>query len=148
MMEKAAAQLILHGRAEDPRELFDDVVFCTISTHANGIYKKGACLPKPYVLSLNLANVGLWLDSTLVSTPQADGDHLNTPQELAVAWSSLVPDFPTKHIHTLPSIDHAVNLIRGLGSHDSGHQISVLVTGSLYVVGGVIKVAGLTDVAL
>jgi folylpolyglutamate synthase len=99
-----------------------------------------------FPLHLNLVIAGLWLDSTSVPTLQEDGDHLRGPQELATTWSLLFPDFPANHVHTLASIDQAVNLIRGL-SYDNP-PINVLVTGSFYLVAGVMKVAGLSDTAV
>lgn len=77
----------------------------------------------------------------------ADADLLKTQNQLADAWSSLIPDFPTRKIHVLPSIEHAVRMIRGIES-ERGGSVDVLVTGSLLLVGGVVEVAGLVDVAL
>lgn len=83
-------------------------------------------------------------------------DPLKTQQELADAWSSLVPDFPRGNIHVLPSIEHVVRLVRTLelphadsdGESKSERPVDILVTGSLHLVGGVIEVAGLSEVAL
>ena len=73
--------------------------------------------------------------------------YLKTQHELADAWSSLVPSFPKDNVHVLPSIEHAVNVVRKLNA--SGDKpVDVLVAGSLHLVGGVIEVAGLSDVAL
>ncbi len=58
-----------------------------------------------------------------------------------------MPDFPKENIHVLPSIEHAVKVVRNLDA--SGEKdVDVLVAGSLHLVGGVIEVAGLSDVAL
>lgn len=57
-----------------------------------------------------------------------------------------MPNFPKENIHVLPSIEHAVGVVRGEIS--SGRPVEVLVTGSLHLVGGLIEVAGLSDVAL
>ena len=47
------------------------------------------------------------------------------------------------------SIEQAIEVVRGIGSEGEGKGgVDVLVTGSLYLVGGVIGVAGLTDVAV
>lgn len=73
-------------------------------------------------------------------------DDLKTQQELAEAWTSLVPNFPKENVHVLPSIEHAVGIVRAEASND--RAVEVLVTGSLHLVGGVIEVAGLSDVAL
>ena len=86
-------------------------------------------------------------DLTTLAIPDADLAHLKTQHELASAWSSLVPTFPKESIHVLPSIEHAVNVVRRLNA--SGDKpVDVLVAGSLHLVGGVIEVAGLSDVAL
>jgi folylpolyglutamate synthase len=71
---------------------------------------------------------------------------LKTQQELATTWSSLIPSFPPRHIHVLPSIEHAVTTVKSQLA--DGVQVDVLVTGSLHLVGGVIDVAGLADVAI
>ena len=76
-----------------------------------------------------------------------DADLLKTQNQLADAWSSLIPDFPTKNIHVLPSIEHAIRVVRGVESEGEG-GIDIFVAGSLHLVGGVIEVAGLLDVAL
>ena len=83
------------------------------------------------------------LDLTAVSFSE---DDLKTQQELADAWTSLVPTFPKENVHVLPSIEHAVGIVREEAS--DGRPVEVLVTGSLHLVGGVIEVAGLSDVAL
>ena len=146
MIQKATAQLLLYGWSTGPQELFDHVIFCAISTRLNGKYKKGVYSPKilpafPPPIDV-LADAGLWLDLTV--DPTLQDDH-GQPLELATAWSALLPGFPTDRIHTLPSIDHALDLIRGIGSQEVG-QVRVLVTGSIYIVGGVMKLAGLTDI--
>ena len=72
---------------------------------------------------------------------------MKVQSELAVAWLSLIPEFPKDNIHVLPSIEHAVRVVRGVGlERDEG--VDVLVAGSLHLVGGIIEVAGLSDVAL
>jgi folylpolyglutamate synthase len=70
--------------------------------------------------------------------------NLKTQQELATAWKNRVPSFNPENVHVLPSIESAVAVVRQLGSN----PVDVLVTGSLHLVGGVIEVAGLPDVAL
>ena len=72
---------------------------------------------------------------------------LKVQDELAAAWWSLVPEFPTKNVHVLPSIEHAIEVVRGIES-EREDGIDVLVAGSLHLVGGVIEVAGLSDIAL
>lgn len=77
----------------------------------------------------------------------ADLETLGTQSALANAWSQLVPTFPKENIHVLPSIEHAVKLVRRLrGENDK--PVDVLVAGSLLLVGGLIEVADLTKAAL
>ena len=73
---------------------------------------------------------------------------MKVQSELAVAWLSLVPEFPRNKVHVLPSIEHAMRVVRGIGSEGDNEEVRVLVTGSLHLIGGVIEVAGLSDVAL
>ena len=75
-----------------------------------------------------------------------DLTQLKTQQELAVAWTSLLPTFPSENVHVLPSIEHAVRVVRE--GTNNGRPVEVLVTGSLHLVGGLIEVAGLSEVAL
>ncbi|KAL1944204.1 hypothetical protein VTO73DRAFT_3389 [Trametes versicolor] len=127
MLKGAADQLKTHGAADtDTAALFDQVVFCANVTYADGGFKG---------------------DLTTLAIPEADLAHLKTQHELADAWASLVPSFPKENIHVLPSIEHAVNVVRQLGA-SAGKDVDVLVAGSLHLVGGVIEVAGLSDVAL
>jgi folylpolyglutamate synthase len=127
MLATVAAQLKLHGQAEDSHMFFDHVVFCTNATYANG-GSKG--------------------DLIAVSTPESELTQLNTQKELAFAWSELNPSFPTSRIHILPSIEHAVNCVRSLESESHDPDIYILVTGSLHLVGGLIEAASLSDAAL
>ena len=76
-------------------------------------------------------------------------DALAPQKQLASAWSSQVPSFPTSGIHIVPSIEHAVHLVRDLSdSSPDKVNVDVLVTGSLHLVGGLMEVAGLSDLAL
>lgn len=68
--------------------------------------------------------------------------------ELAASWRSLIPEFPTNNIHVLPSIEHAIRVVREVELEVEEGGVDVLVAGSLHLVGGVIEVAGLADVAL
>ena len=72
---------------------------------------------------------------------------MKVQNELAAAWLSLIPEFQTSNVHVLPSIEHAIRVVRGVGS-EGGEGVDVLVTGSLHLVGGVIEVAGLSGVGL
>lgn len=82
-------------------------------------------------------------DLTAKSIHEADLAALKTQQELANAWMARLPGFDPNRIHVLPSIQHAIRIVRSLDD-----PVDVLVTGSLHLVGGVIEVAGLSDVAL
>jgi folylpolyglutamate synthase len=73
---------------------------------------------------------------------------LKTQHQFASSWSELVPNFPSSAISILPSIEHAVSVVRNLAHASDETSVHVLVTGSLHLVGGVIEVAGLSDVAL
>lgn len=64
---------------------------------------------------------------------------LATQHALADAWSKVNPNFPKENIHVVPSIQHAVDIVRKAGKRE------VLVAGSLHLVGGVMEVAGLQD---
>jgi folylpolyglutamate synthase len=85
-------------------------------------------------------------DLPAVSICEYDLAQLKTQHELAAAWTSLVPTFPEENAHVLPSIEHAVRVVRAEAG--SGKPVDVLVTGSLHLVGGLIEVARLSDVAL
>lgn len=117
-------QLESRGIQPDP-EIFSNVIFCTNVTYNDGNFK-------PDLASVALAKNGV--------------TNLTTQQELARSWQTLRPEFPASNIHVLPSIQDAVSVIRSLEEPDTAVQ--VLVCGSLHLVGGVIEVAGLSDVAL
>lgn len=86
------------------------------------------------------------IDLTTVAIAPSDLAQLKTQQELASAWRSLLPSLGEDKVHVLPSIEHAVRKIRT--SAEDGAETDVLVTGSLHLIGGVIEVAGLSQVAL
>jgi len=115
-----------HNDATPAASFFDHVIFCTNVTHADGGFK----------------------GDLKVSNDPTDLAHSKTQETLASAWSALIPTFPNSNIHILPSVEHAVNLIRKLDHSKSIGPVDVLVTGSLHLVGGVIEVAGLAGVAL
>lgn len=145
---KITAQLELHGRAKDAGAFFDHVVFCTNVTYADGGFKGGASpLITPHRLGTCETHWDI-ADLTSKSIPEKDLAQLTTQHELAAAWAELVPGFPVDNIHVLPSIQHAVNLVHDLRAADAQAQVDVLVSGSLHLVGGVIEVAGLSEVAL
>lgn len=89
----------------------------------------------------------LGVDLTTHAIAESDLAQLKTQQDLASAWKTLVPSFPASNVHVLPSIEHAVRIVRGVSGNDK-RGVDVLVAGSLHLVGGVIEVAGLASVAL
>ncbi|KAL0577072.1 Folylpolyglutamate synthetase [Marasmius crinis-equi] len=109
-----------------PGTFFDRVIFCTNVTYADGKFKG---------------------DLTAVAIAGDDLKQLRTQNELAGAWRSLLPHFPEDKIHVLPSIEHAISVVRSL-ENDGAEGVDVLVTGSLHLIGGVIEVAGLSEIAL
>ncbi|KAL1411354.1 Folylpolyglutamate synthetase [Vanrija albida] len=95
---------------------FDTVVFCTNVTYTDGGFKG---------------------DLTSAAIDPDDLAALATQRQLRDAWLALNPGFDDKKVHAVASIEHAVNIVRGLGER------RVLVAGSLHLVGGVMEVAGL-----
>lgn len=126
ILAKIKAQLQLHGSTEQPETFFDHVVFCTNVTYADGGFKG---------------------DLTTHAIDENDLSQLKTQQDLASAWTSLVPTFSKTNVHVLPSVEHAIKIVRGLNNHGK-ENVDVLVAGSLHLVGGVIEVAALASVAL
>ena len=84
-------------------------------------------------------------DLTALAIPENELTEQTIQHQLADAWLSIVPSFPKDHVHVLPSVEHAVNIVKGLSKSS---PVGVLVSGSLHLVGGMIEVAGLADVAL
>ena len=148
MLEKAGVQLKRHGSGEESSWLFDHVVFCANVTYTDGGFKGGTrrlLSPSAIDTSLTIPSA----DLTTNAIPEAGLAQLKTQQELATAWMSLVPTFPSKNIHVLPSIEHALKVVRSLATEAQGPSaVDVLVTGSLHLVGGMIEVGDLTSVAL
>ncbi|BEJ12021.1 hypothetical protein CspHIS471_0204810 [Cutaneotrichosporon sp. HIS471] len=97
---------------------FTDAIFCTNVTYTDGHFKG---------------------DLTAAAIDPNDLAALATQRALADAWIKLVPGFSGK-VHVVPSIEHAVNIVHG----EEGPR-SVLVAGSLHLVGGVMEVAGLQN---
>lgn len=119
---------------------FDHVIFSTNVTYdgnsRSGAWQSAQCSPHSKLHSI--------LDLT---TKEALTVELSPQQALSVAWSSLFPDFNPSHIHVLPSIERAIREVERI-STISSKPVQVLVTGSLHLVGGVIEVAGLSELAL
>ncbi|KAF9451644.1 FolC bifunctional protein [Macrolepiota fuliginosa MF-IS2] len=104
---------------------FDQVIFCTNVTYADGHFKG---------------------DLTTKAISDKELVQLTTQNQLATAWSSILPDYLPSNVHVLPSIEHAINHIKRI--NDSSVVVKILVAGSLHLVGGVVEVAGLSKVAL
>jgi folylpolyglutamate synthase len=90
----------------------------------------------------------LWKDLLTNQISSFDLSLLTVQTELSSAWTSFIPSFPSSNVHVLPSIEHAIKVVRDLEKQDESAEIDVIVTGSLHLVGGVIEVAGLSNVAL
>lgn len=152
MLKSATEQLQLHGSEETSSAFFDAAIFCTNVTYADGHSKGGvyfishllspALSPQRILIILS----GIDLTSRVIET--ADTSPVKVQSELAAGWRSLIPEFPTDNIRILPSIEHTIRVLRGIESEAKESGVDVLVAGSLHLVGGVIEVAGLGDVAL
>ncbi|KAF8205085.1 Mur ligase [Pholiota molesta] len=119
-------QLWVHNRDAEDGPFFDRVIFCTNVTYADGHFKG---------------------DLTTRALSDSELTELKVQHALASAWTFLFPSFPRENIHVLPSIEHAIQIAEKTQS-ESGIPAQVLVTGSLHLVGGVVEVAGLSEVAL
>ncbi|KAK5109702.1 hypothetical protein LTR62_006825 [Meristemomyces frigidus] len=92
---------------------FSHVIFCTNTTYTSAGYK-------PDLVSMN--------------SSQADIDTLRVQKDLAEAWRKVDAE---AEAHVLGSIEEAVACARNLAG---GREASVLITGSLHLVGGAIEV--------
>jgi folylpolyglutamate synthase len=112
---------------------FDSVVFCTNVTYTSGGFKGGE------FRVLCCTRRRLTIDLTSNAIDPNDLAQLATQNALREAWLKLNPSFDPSRVHAVPSIEHAINIIKTLG------EKQVLVAGSLHLVGGVMEVAGLQD---
>lgn len=131
------------GAKTSSDSFFDHVIFCTNVTYADGHFKGG----RLSVFSETYRLVTFSKDLTTVAVPTEALTTLAVQHQLASSWSSLVPSFPSSHVHVLPTIEDAVQFTRSINAN-SKIAIKVLVTGSLHLVGGLIEAAGLADQAL
>ena len=115
---------------------FEEVVFCTNVTFADGNFKGGESF---FFTSLRRIQVTDGLDLTSKAIDPDDLSALATQNALRDAWLRLNPSFEPTKVHAKGSIQEAVEIARGLGKRD------VLVAGSLHLVGGVMSVAELND---
>lgn len=125
ILDKTKELLLQHGSEEKVENFFDTVIFCSNVTYADGHFKG---------------------DLTSRSISTTDLEELKKQHELADIWTELLPTFSRDAIHVVASIEHAVQTLQRLSN--SSDKTSVLVTGSLHLVGGLIEVAGLSSVAL
>lgn len=125
MLEETRNRLLQYGSTERVESFFRQVIFCSNVTYADGRFKG------------DLTSRAMSADART---------ELKVQHELADAWSQLVTTFSTDAIHVVPSIEHAVRIVHGMTT--TFDRVSVLVTGSLHLVGGVIEVADLSSVAL
>ena len=86
------------------------------------------------------------IDFITFNTPESSFANLTTQNELAEAWLSLIPGFPTSHVQVLPSIQHAVEVVWSLQVQRK--SLDVLICGSLHLVGSIIEIADLAEIAL
>jgi len=121
MMNTLHTQIRTYGLQNQLKDsFFQRVIFCTNTTYTDGGFKKD-------LLSVNLS---------------AENSNLKVQNDLAASWIKLFPDYPQDRLHRLPSIEHAVQMIRSQKSLLENH---VLVTGSLHLVGGAIEAASLAS---
>ncbi|KAH6915316.1 tetrahydrofolylpolyglutamate synthase [Coprinopsis sp. MPI-PUGE-AT-0042] len=125
VQESMKARLAEFKNEGDLSGFFDRVIFCTNVTYADGHFKG---------------------DLTTKAIPEDDLEHLKTQQLLRSAWLSLLPSYPPDQVLVLPSVEHALKAVEDLQTE--GHPVQVVVSGSLHLVGGVIEVAQIGDVAL
>lgn len=96
------------------------------------------------MLIIGVKKLILCLDLTSKAIDPNDLSALATQHQLEEAWRSLLPSYPSGNIHVVPSIEHAVRVVRAVPAQ----HVKVLVAGSLHLVGGVMEVAGLSEVAI
>ena len=82
------------------------------------------------------------------SVSTTDRAEVGTQQALSEAWSTLLPNFDPSYIHVLPTIEHAIKEVERISTISPMQTVQVLVAGSLHLVGGVIEVTGLSELAL
>lgn len=139
MFNEIKTQLSTFKSPEEASRFFDQVIFCSNVTYADGHFK-GGMWPR------RCASLRTFTCHTdLTSIALATAEHTGPQDQLKLAWSSIVKEFPVDAVHSLPSIEHAIRKVR---EHPTTRRTDVLVTGSLHLVGGVIEVAGLSSVAL
>lgn len=124
----------LNASVEELGRTFTQVIFCTNVTYMDGHFKGG----KSWLLGLSCQTNGI-PDLTAVALDPNDLAQLATQNALKDAWLRVNPSFDAASVHVVPSIEHAVKIVRAAGRSET------LVAGSLHLVGGVMEVAGLQD---
>ncbi|KIL00587.1 hypothetical protein PAXRUDRAFT_821486 [Paxillus rubicundulus Ve08.2h10] len=124
IFNKTKTLLSVFSSPEAASTFFDQVIFCSNVTYTDGHFKGD-------------------LTSVAIATAEHTGPTIQ--DLLKTAWLRLVEGFPPEAVHSLPSIEHAIRKVR---EFSSARNVSVLVTGSLHLVGGIIEVAGLSSDAL
>jgi folylpolyglutamate synthase/dihydropteroate synthase len=124
MLQTAASQAALANyEVPQPSDLFNHVIFCTNITTPANLERDIRIGEREAVLTLA------------------------RQQELTDAWKKFAPGYPKENVQVMGTIQDAVNLVGSIhGSAGSG-DTDVLVTGSFYLVGGLLEVAGLEDLA-
>ncbi|PAV21007.1 tetrahydrofolylpolyglutamate synthase [Pyrrhoderma noxium] len=127
VLSEAVDQFKLHkGVNVELKDIFDHVIFTSNITYTGGTFKS---------------------DLTSRTVVEEKVDPLKVQRGLSEAWSQLVPEFPKDNVHVMPSVEDTVRVIRDLKLQGS-KEVDVLVSGSLHLVGGIIEVANLAEIAL
>ncbi|KAI0976768.1 tetrahydrofolylpolyglutamate synthase [Xylaria arbuscula] len=114
-LEGVIAALKTHGRGTD--DAFEHVVFCTNVTHSETGYKRDF--------------VNYQYDPVAIKA-------LTAQHAFAAKWAALDP---TAKITVVPTIEDAINHVRGLGASVGEKQtVQALITGSLHLVGGALSI--------
>lgn len=114
-LEGIITSLKTYGQGAD--DAFGQVIFCTNVTHAETGYKRDF--------------VNYQYDPEAIKA-------LTAQHGFADKWATLDPK---ANITVVPTIEHAINLVRGLGSSVSeGQTVQALITGSLHLVGGALAI--------
>ncbi|KAI0441921.1 tetrahydrofolylpolyglutamate synthase [Xylaria telfairii] len=114
-LEGIITALKIYGQGAD--DTFGQVIFCTNVTHAETGYKRDF--------------VNYQYDPEAIKA-------LTAQHGFADKWAALDPK---ANITVVPTIEHAINLVRGLGASVSeGQTVHALITGSLHLVGGALAI--------
>ncbi|RMZ78214.1 hypothetical protein DV738_g4079, partial [Chaetothyriales sp. CBS 135597] len=119
----ASAQSQNANPGHHPSRPFDTVIFCTNTTYKDSGFKP---------------------DHVSINTNKAEVDQLKVQKELAQVWAELDPSADVRVVKT---IEEAIQLVRLLSGEQQakegegeGEESTVLITGSLHLVGGALEV--------